>query len=1139
MKARQIQETIVDAYPLTQLQMGMIFHSEFHPDSMAYHDIHSFRVQAPFDEQAISQAAQLVSNRHPVLRTRFDLTGFSEPLQLVVREVEVPVAFEDLRHLSADEQGERVAAYMQEEKRHRFDWRQAPLFRLKVHRRGEQEIQVTVTFHHAILDGWSLASMLTEMFQLYMKILRQDPQPLEPPPRVGFKDYVALELKALSAADGFEFWVKRLEGAKATRLSRRTAAAYEQEARDVQRHQMAIGPEVTRELQALALLAAVPIKSVLLAAHLRVLSVLSGEADVMTGLVTNTRPEEKDGERVLGLFLNTMPFRQRLGGGTWLELIKEAFRQERELQPRRWYPLSEVQRLIDGQPLFETAFNFIHFHVYEGARNIPGVGFIDSDSIEATNFTLLTNFIMSIEQSQMWIRLEYDANEFSASEVERLADYYYRTLQAMAAHPGGSYVGQPGLSAAEIELMARVNDTAADYTADGSLVAMVARQVAQQADAVAVVYGQAQVSYGALNEAADRLAAQLLAAPPAGVQRPGAAAAAATAAAAVTEVAEAAPVAICCGRGLNMAVAVLGVLKAGLPYLPIEASLPAARQLLMCRDAGVAVLIGEAGVAEGLREAGLHRLELNQSGQVIAASQKLSEEDAASRTPAAETVAATCGSLTVAPPEQALGYVIYTSGSTGQPKGIGLPLAALTNLISWHLRALPGRRRWLQFASLGFDASFHEMLACWASGGSLFILDPETRLDGERLAGYIAEREIERAILPVVVLQQLAEALAGQGEAGRTLREVITTGEAMQITRAVEELFARQEWSQLVNHYGPSETHVVTSYELEGEPSEWERQPSIGRAIANTQVYVLDEEKEAVAVGVAGELYIGGVMVGRGYVGRADLTAARFVPAVGGEAGGRMYATGDVVRQDEKGRLRYEGRRDEQVKVRGNRVEMGEVEAALVRRRGVKEAVVVARGEGMEKRLVGYVVWESEEGEGEVEREARVREELRQELPEYMVPGMVVGLERLPLTRNGKVDKRALPEVEATVVRSRREYVAPRTPAEELVAGVIAETLKIGQVGVEDNFFNLGGHSLLATQVVVRLREAFRVDLKLLGFFERPTVEGLVRMITQAWGDREVVEEIAATLMAVEAISEEEVRQMLTSQKVEATAKEV
>jgi acyl-coenzyme A synthetase/AMP-(fatty) acid ligase/acyl carrier protein len=456
-----------------------------------------------------------------------------------------------------------------------------------------------------------------------------------------------------------------------------------------------------------------------------------------------------------------------------------------------------------------------------------------------------------------------------------------------------------------------------------------------------------------------------------------------------------------------------------------------------------------------------------------------------------------------------------------------LPQRALVNLVSWHLAQGYRGASFLQFASLSFDASFHEMFGAWLSGGAIYIIPEELRRDPEALADFIRRHEIEKVILPVVVLHQLAEVFASSGDA-QCLREVMATGEQLQITAAVRRLFERLAGCRLHNHYGPSESHVVTASVMTGAPSDWPTYPSIGKPIDNTRIYVLDGRMRPVPLGVTGELYIGGDALGRGYLGRPGLTAERFIPdPVGGEPGARLYRTGDLARYLADGQIEYLGRADEQVKVRGFRVEPGEVEAALARVPGVREAVVLARTwGGGPKRLVAYVVAEDASRLGARE----VRAALGEALPEYMLPSAVVMLGELPLTSNGKVDKRALPEPTAERPLLESNYEAAQTAAEQVVAGVWAEVLGLERVGVEDNFFELGGHSLLATQVVSRLRKTFRVELPLRRLFQSPTIRGLVECLAAEWGSREVVEEVAATALEVEQLSEDELRTLLMAE---------
>jgi amino acid adenylation domain-containing protein len=469
-------------------------------------------------------------------------------------------------------------------------------------------------------------------------------------------------------------------------------------------------------------------------------------------------------------------------------------------------------------------------------------------------------------------------------------------------------------------------------------------------------------------------------------------------------------------------------------------------------------------------------------------------------------------------------YLIYTSGSTGRPKGIGLSHNALSNLICWHNATLSGGAKMIQFASLSFDASFHEIFATWCSGGTLFVISEALRHDMAALARHILREGIEKVILPVVVLQQLAQEYERLKQYPTSLREVVTTGEQMQLTTPVIKLFAELKNCTLHNHYGPAESHVVTAFTLDEDLDTWLTYPPIGTPIANTQIYLLDRYSQPVPVNALGELFIGGICLARGYWNRPDLTAEKFIPnPFSDRPGARLYRTGDLARYLPGGEIEFLGRIDHQVKIRGFRVELGEVETLLGQHPGVREAVVIAREDVMgDKRLVAYVAAEQSPHDGPGVSE--LRSHLREKLPDYMVPSAFVMLDELPLTPNGKVDRRALPAPTGARPDMEADYVAPRTPVERVVAGIWCELLGLERVGLNDNFFTLGGHSMLATRVVFRLSQALLVDLSLHSLFETPTVAGVVQAVTKIWGSREVVEQVAETFLEVAQLSEEELK---------------
>jgi amino acid adenylation domain-containing protein len=1048
----RMPEGVEDAYPLTRMQAGMVYHSEYAPGTAVYHEIFSFHIQAQFDEGLLRSCFEELMGHHPVLRTSFDLSSYSEPLQLVHERVPLPFRVEDLTHLTEEEQRAAVTAYIEAERGKVFDWTRAPLLNLSIQRRGGGSFQLILDFHHSIFDGWSLSSFLADLFRHYVSMLTEGEGGLGPPPSILYSDYVALEVAAMRSEEHQRFWLERLGGAQPTLLPRLPAAAREAGGPPcVKYREVLIPAELSDGLKRLSSVAGVPLKSVLLASHFRVLSLLSGRDEAVTGLATNGRPEELDGDRVIGMFLNTLPLLLRLPGGSWVELARAAFEAEREMLSFRHYPLSELQRLLGARALFDVGFNYTHFHVAHGMLDLPELKVLGFEGISETSFALLADFDLDLLESQVRLALKYDSNEFTPEQIEAVAGYYGSTLAAMAGHPYERYEARTLLPEAELRRQLEVwNETARPYPRERPIHRLFEEQAGRAPEATALEFEGGRLSYAELNAHANRLAHHLRGA---GVG---------------TEDV----VAVMAGRTPEAIVGLLAVLKAGGAYLPLDPTHPPERLRFMLDDARVKVVLTLGDAADEFR---------NEQRRVVRLDVEREEIE---RGPAEN------------PPAHAnaenLAYVIYTSGSTGRPKGVAVTHANVVRLVKGTDYAdFDEGEVFLQLAPLSFDASTFEVWGSLLNGARLVVM-PAENPSLEELARALARHRVTTLWLTAGLFHQMVEAHA---DALRALSQLLAGGDVLSPSH-VRRLLEGGGPPKLINGYGPTEgttftcCHVMTEAPPAGLPV------PIGRPIANTRVYVLDARLRPVPVGTTGELYIGGDGLARGYLNRPGLTAASFIPdPFGGEPGARLYRTGDLARYLPDGLIEFVGRGDFQVKVRGFRIELGEVEAALNSHPDVKEAVVAAHSDVGDKRLVAYVVGREAE---ESALTSALRRHLDERLPAYMMPARFVVLERMPLTPNGKIDRRALPSPAAARPDLGHPFVAPSTPTEEALAHIWSRVLGLDRVGLHDNFFELGGNSLSATQLVSQVRKSFDVELPLRALFEHPTVAALALVFEDA-----------------------------------------
>ncbi len=1051
-----------DAYPLTQLQSGMLYHLELTPDAPLYHNVNSIHLRAPFAAAAFRAAVAAVISRHPVLRTGFALTGYSEPLQLVWPEVEPAVSVSDLSGLGAAEQEAEIGRFVAAEVHRPFDLARPPLLRFHVHLRDAATFQLTLVENHAISDGWSLHLNLAEVFEHFLALLDGERPPVSGGPELRFADYVALERKAVGSQASRTYWREQLAGAAPLELPRWPVPAGRRPGGlPVGNLDVAVRGDTFSRLRDLARRQAVPLKSVLLAAHLKVLSTITGRRDLVTGLTVHGRPEVAGGDRMRGLFLNTLPFRMRLAGGSWSELVAAAFAAERELLPHRRYPMAAIEEEMGfGRPLFEVSFTFVDFHAVGSllrSRRIEVLGFRRS---EATNFPLAILFQMAQTGDGFTLQIEHDPERVPAERARAIAGYYLATLDALAAAPEAAHGSFSALPAAERHRLLADWNPAAGRTLQWppTLDGMVRRQTALSPEEAAVSWEGGSWSYGELAARASGVAARLRRA---GVRRGD-------------------RVGVCVARSPEMVAALLGVLEAGAAWVPLDPGYPVERLRRMQQDASPsALLVAQAGLPAGLEAGGVPLVDA--SGAEAEAPQAAAPETGGDD----------------------LAYVLYTSGSTGRPKGVMVPHRAIVNHTAWMAEGLVGPTdRVLVKTPLAYDASIWEVFQPLVVGATAVLARP----DGEREPAYLVEAIRRHRITVVQFVPSVLElVLEEEGVAQcSTLRRVFAGGEPL--TPRLRRLFASRCGAELVNLYGPTEAAIDATWERAGAADDdgWRGGTPIGRPLPEVRAFVLGDGGDLVAPGSPGELYLAGASLARGYHRDPRRTAERFVPdPLSARPGDRLYRTGDRVRHDGDGTLVYLGRLDGQMKVAGVRLEAGEIEALLQQHPAVRQAAAAAvpfgpavAGGTPTLRPVAWVVpVDLAVPADELEKDLRAH--LERSLPPASVPARILRLEAMPLGPAGKLDRASLPRP-VLETEGPGGATAPRSAVAELLAGLWMEVLGIREVPDGTSFFALGGHSLSAMRLASRIRRTFGVDVPLVRVFEAADLHRMSEAVDEA-----------------------------------------
>jgi amino acid adenylation domain-containing protein len=1081
--------------PLSFTQQRLWFLDQLKPESTAYLMFGHCWLQGRLDVEALEHSLATVVQRHESLRTVF-IAVDGQPEQVIKPHLTLPLPVVDLSALPVKRQKSETHRLVQENARRPFDLTRGPLLRIGILRLGEQQHALLQTMHHIISDGWSMENFTRELTTLYDAFKEEKPSPLSPLP-IQYPDFAVWQRKWLQGEvveKKLDYWKRQLAGSEPLNLPTDRPRPAMQTTRGA--HQsFQLPPEITRCLKALCQREGVTLFMLLLAAFQVLLARYTEQEDIAVGTSIANR-DRSELEGLIGFFVNTLVMRTDLSGNpTFLELLKRVRDVTLGAYAHQDLP---VEKIIEALQLERDTSRSPLFQVMLLMQNTPTenkeLAGLTVQPLSMENHTAKFDLTLSVRDVSRGLRgvLEYNTDLFDASTIARMLEHWQSLLESIATHPEWPIADLTLLTDAELhQVLSAWSGNMVDirpcsyhqqnlhfsppHQVDGSEVRQPQSvhehfdlQVQRAPDAVAVVHAEHHLTYQSLNQRSNQLARYLYS----------------------LGVCSEVPVGIFLERSMEMLIAVLGVLKAGGAYLPLEPATPTERIAVILADCQPLLLLTSSHLHTRIPDGQTQLVKLDVVWQTIV--QQRSDD---------------LGLLSNA---NDLAYVISTSGSTGTPKGVLIEHQSLLNvtLNACDTYQLTSADRLLQFASLSFDTAAEEIYPCLLTGATL-IIRPETMLDS--LQGFARYSEVSGLTildLPTAYWHLLVTELSsGSLCLPETLRLTIIGGEKAQ--REQLELWKRivPARIRLVNTYGPTETTIVaTLCDLGVAESSSGVEVPIGRAMRSVQTYILDRHLHPVPIGVPGQLYLGGVGLARGYLHRPDLTARSFIPHPWSKReGARLYATGDRVRWRRDGQIEYLGRTDRQVKLRGYRIELGEIEAVLLCHPQVQDCLVLIQEDQAGQRyLLAYLVTDAPT--------SQLKEELYRygqgKLPHYMLPSDFIFLDQFPLTANGKVDHHALarqnwiqlqPELE-------KKPVLPRTPVEEVLVVIWKELLGRQSIGLHENFFHLGGHSLLAVQVVARIRTHFQIDLPLRILFEAPTVAELSRHVEQARQDKRGIE---------------------------------
>jgi amino acid adenylation domain-containing protein len=1043
------QKMIEDIYPLSPLQQGMLFHSLYAPNSGAYVVQVSYELHGNLNIAAFEAAWQNLINRHPVLRTAFVWDNLEKPLQVVGKQVKCQINHLDWNDFSVHQQQEALKVILQKQREQGFNLSQAPLMQMTLIKLKSEVYQFVWSYHHLLLDGWSVQVLLKEFIVIYQAYSQQQTPVLINPRR--YRDYIGW-LQQQNLAEAETFWKQQLQGfVSPTRLN--VGQNIDIRPDNLHSHyyeeQIQLSVELTNKLQTLAKQQQLTINTFVQGAWALLLSRYSGEKDVLFATVSAGRPSSLNGANAMvGLFINTLPFRVLVSPeDTLYQWLQNLQNKQVEIRQYEYSSLVDIHRWSEVSPsipLFETLVVFENYPIEPALKqSLASLEIRNIQGTEQTNYPLT---LYAVSDFQLALRILYDSDRFHHTTITQILEQLETLLLGMT-QGDCNLASLPFLSPTQQQQILIDWNATTQEIPQQCVHEIISQQAQQTPEATAVVFADKTLTYAELNAKSNQIAHYLL----------------------QLGVKPEARIGVCLERSSPLLIiALLGILKAGAAYVPLDPTFPPERLRFMMSDAELTLLLTQTSLKSIITD------------ELATINPDELEEDISQQPIFDPQIKVT--------PEQ-LTYLIYTSGSTGQPKGVMIEGRSLVNILTdlkQRLSITPNDKL-LAVTTIAFDIAALELFLPLITGAQV-VLPPQTALvDPHQLATCIEHHQI--------TIMQATPAtwrlLLASGWEGKPDLKILCGGEALDNTLAQQLLSCSQEvW----NLYGPTETTIWSA----AQKLSIDEPVTIGHPIANTQFYVLDEHLQPVPIGVPGELYIGGTGVARGYWQRPDLTAEKFLiktPPLCASASLRektLYKTGDRVRYLRDGKLEYLGRLDYQIKIRGFRIELGEIEAVLAQHPAVEQAVVTLReDEPTEPRIVAYIVSHPEIIPTEL------RTFLGEKLPIYMMPSAFIVLEKFPLTPNGKVDRKALPKPNNLLSITTNNFIPPQTQIEQTIADIWQQLLGRENLSIHDNFFDLGGHSLLIVRMQGQLTLKLKQNISLVDLFRYPSINSLAKHLTQ------------------------------------------